>query len=220
MNPWAEVVHVQDISTGLGWVPRRRYDGPELRGLALELSVIILSHGEFSNVVVEIKSVRVREVVCVVYYSILERIWTLRLLTKVLRGWRTKRRQEVDRESRLCFPYLQQATSSLKELLYLSEELGFSSNVVSSRCNRMRQGPSLCLQKEQNGTHPPISAYGARLPCAPERVLPLYGAALDELSFGIQIIRNLLVRLWPITTSSRFVRQGFFGGPKLIFGGP
>jgi hypothetical protein len=35
--------------------------------------------------------------------------------------------------------------------------------------------------------------------------LPLYGAALDELSFGVQIIKNLLVRLWPIVASSRFV---------------
>lgn len=40
---------------------------------------------------------------------------------------------------------------------------------------------------------------------APERVLPLYGAALDELSFGVQIIKNFLVRLWPIVTSSLFV---------------
>lgn len=81
-DPWAEVVHVQDISTGFSWVLRRRYDGPELRGLALELSAIVLSHGKLPNVIVETKSVRVRDVVCVVYYSIPRRIRTFKAINK------------------------------------------------------------------------------------------------------------------------------------------
>lgn len=42
---------------------------------------------------------------------------------------------------------------------------------------------------------PRISVDRARIPCAPARVLPLYGSALDKVSLAVLIIESLRSRL-------------------------
>ena len=50
-----------------------------------------------------------------------------------------------------------------------------------------------------------MSVDRARIPCAPECVLLLYGSAPDKVSLGVLIVKSLRSRLWPIVTSSRVV---------------